>query len=202
MNVQAIKISPRFFFGVGLLILSAAFLLPRTTEAAVCLRQTGGCRDFATVQEANDAGAADAGLSGFTTFCGACTEVVGCPGSTATANPPTDVNGECAVTPAGAAELTPIRGGPVIGFTNPICKPGQSCSPQIIIGNIVRAALGIVGSIALLMFIIGGFIWMLAGGNTEKVKKSRDIMIWAGLGLLVIFAAYMIINFIINTFAS
>lgn len=90
----------------------------------------------------------------------------------------------------------------MIGFTNPICKPGKPCTPQIIIGNLIRAVLGIVGSIALLMFIIGGFTWMLAQGNTEKVKKAREIMIWAGLGLVVIFASYTIVNFIIKAAAS
>ncbi len=67
---------------------------------------------------------------------------------------------------------------------------------QQLIGSVIGAILGIVGSIALVMFIIGGFQWMTAGGNMEKVKKGRDTLVWATLGLVVVFAAYAILRFI------
>ncbi|MCK4539930.1 hypothetical protein KAU09_02120 [Candidatus Parcubacteria bacterium] len=47
-----------------------------------------------------------------------------------------------------------------------------------------RVAESVVG------FIYGGFTWMLAAGSSEKVQKGKDILIWATLGLVVIFSAY------------
>lgn len=90
------------------------------------------------------------------------------------------------------------RTGAVIGFTNPLCRQDQPCSIPIIIGNIIRAVLGIVGSIALLMFIYGGITWLISQGNQEKVKTAKEILVWATLGLVVIFAGYILVEFIIK----
>jgi uncharacterized membrane protein YjfL (UPF0719 family) len=46
------------------------------------------------------------------------------------------------------------------------------------------------------MFIYGGFTWMLAAGSAEKVKKGRDIIIWAAIGLVIIFSAYAIVKMV------
>ncbi len=73
---------------------------------------------------------------------------------------------------------------------------GKADNPNVLIGQIIKAALGLVGSLALLMFVYGGFTWMLSAGNTEKVQKGKNIFIWATIGLIVIFSAYGIIRFL------
>jgi hypothetical protein len=67
-----------------------------------------------------------------------------------------------------------------------------------LIGFIIRAITGIVGSIALLMFVAGGFVWMTAAGNEERVKLGKNILIWSTLGLVVIFSAYAITRYVIT----
>lgn len=67
------------------------------------------------------------------------------------------------------------------------------------IGNIINSIFGFVGSIALLMFIYGGLAWMTSGGNAEKVKKSRDTLVWAAIGLVFIFLSYAIASILIRT---
>ena len=69
---------------------------------------------------------------------------------------------------------------------------------RVIIGTIIKAALGLSGSIALLMFIYGGFMWLTSQGNTEKIEKGKQVLIWATIGLAVIFFAYTIVNAVIN----
>ena len=71
-------------------------------------------------------------------------------------------------------------------------------SPNQLIGQIINGVLGIVGSLALVMFIYGGFVWMLAAGSNEKVQKGKDILVWATIGLVVIFAAFAIVDFILR----
>ncbi|MBI2002992.1 hypothetical protein HYT45_04065 [Candidatus Uhrbacteria bacterium] len=83
-------------------------------------------------------------------------------------------------------------------FAGELPNPLGTSDIRIIIANIIRAALGIVGSIALLMFIYGGFLWLTSGGNDEKVKKGKDTLVWATLGIATIFAAYAILNFVIG----
>ncbi len=74
-------------------------------------------------------------------------------------------------------------------------------TPQILIGRIITAVMGIVGSIALLMFVYGGLIWMTSSGNQEKVKKGRDIVLWSAIGLIVIFMSYALTRFVLSTIA-
>jgi len=71
--------------------------------------------------------------------------------------------------------------------------------PQDIYGRLIYAFIGVTGAVALSMFILGGFQWMTAGGNPEKIKKGRDTLMWAVLGLLVIFSSYAILRAIFQT---
>lgn len=85
------------------------------------------------------------------------------------------------------------------------CPTGQVCldnplnvdSPQLLIGQIINSVLGVVGSIALVMFIYGGLTWMTSGGSSEKVKKGRDVIVWSAVGLIVIFISYGLVRFLI-----
>jgi len=81
-------------------------------------------------------------------------------------------------------------------LTNPL---GTTTTVPLLIGNVITAALGVVGSLALLMFIYGGFTWMLAAGNDEAIKKGKGILLWATIGLIVIFGSYSLVNFLITS---
>ncbi len=80
-------------------------------------------------------------------------------------------------------------------FPNPL---GEGTTVEVLIGRVIQAILGVVGSLALLMFIYGGLTWMTASGNKEKVEKGKDIIIWATLGLVVIFTSYVLVKFVIT----
>src|SRR3989338_5720955 len=55
---------------------------------------------------------------------------------------------------------------------------------------------GIVGALALLFFIYGGFTLILSRGSTDQVKKGKDIMVAAVIGLVIVFGAYMLVKFL------
>jgi len=82
-----------------------------------------------------------------------------------------------------------------VTLDNPL---GGINTAQDLIGQIVNAILGVVGSLALLMFVYGGLTWMTAAGNEEKIKKGKGILMWATIGLVVIFTSYAVLNFIIG----
>ncbi|MDD4995084.1 MAG: hypothetical protein PHW53_01275 [Patescibacteria group bacterium] len=69
---------------------------------------------------------------------------------------------------------------------------------QTMIGRIIQYALGIVGSIALLIFVAGGFIWLTSAGNADRIKSGKNMIVWAVIGLAVIFSAYAITKFILT----
>ena len=66
--------------------------------------------------------------------------------------------------------------------------------------NVSNLILGIVGSLALLMFVIGGFLMLISAGNSEKVSKAKNIILAAVIGLALVFASYLIINFVMEAF--
>jgi hypothetical protein len=108
-----------------------------------------------------------------------------------------------AITFAAGDFNTPCPGG-VCKLDNPLNPNGitdgsQIDSPQKLIGIVINSVLGVVGSIALLMFIYGGLTWMTSSGNAEKVKKGRDIILWSAIGLVVIFSAYALTRFVLST---
>jgi hypothetical protein len=70
-------------------------------------------------------------------------------------------------------------------------------SVQKVTGGIINSILGIIGSIALLMFIYGGFTWLTSGGSAENVKKGKEIIVWAVIGLAIVFLSYGLVTFLI-----
>lgn len=89
-------------------------------------------------------------------------------------------------------------GGGTTAGTVSLNNPLPDTSPQKLIGTVIKAVLGIVGSLALVMFIYGGFMWMTSAGNAEQVQKGKNVLIWAALGLAVIFSAYALVKFVIE----
>lgn len=71
-----------------------------------------------------------------------------------------------------------------------------------LIKRLISLILGFLGVIAVLIILWAGFIWMTAGGETDKVDKAKK-MIYAGItGLIIIFAAYAISSFVFTNLAS
>jgi len=85
---------------------------------------------------------------------------------------------------------------PPVTLDNPL---GTQTDTDIntLIGKVIQAVLGVVGSLALVMFIYGGLVWMTAAGSNEKVQKGKDILIWATIGLVIIFTSYALVRFVL-----
>jgi hypothetical protein len=73
---------------------------------------------------------------------------------------------------------------------------------RVVIGNIIKAALGLTGVLALLMFIWGGIQWLTSGGSPEKVKAGKSTLTWAVIGLVVIFTSYTLVSTLITALSS
>lgn len=54
----------------------------------------------------------------------------------------------------------------------------------------------IVGALALLFFIYGGFTLILSRGSTDQVKKGKDILVASIVGLIIVFGAYTLVRFL------
>lgn len=56
--------------------------------------------------------------------------------------------------------------------------------------------LGLVGSLALLAFVVGGLMWMLSGGKAELVSRGKQTILGAVIGLAIVFTSFMIIQMV------
>jgi hypothetical protein len=75
---------------------------------------------------------------------------------------------------------------------------GTTMTLPMIIARFVQIFFGILGVIAICLLIYGGFIWMTAAGDPDKVNKAKQIITNAVIGLIIIFSAFAIATFIMS----
>jgi len=81
-------------------------------------------------------------------------------------------------------------------------ETGGICCALLMVINFSRMILGIVGSVALLMFIIGGFMWITSAGSSERVNKGKSLMTNTIIGIVIVAVAWFAVNFIVNSLAG
>jgi hypothetical protein len=72
-------------------------------------------------------------------------------------------------------------------------------SPETIIANIISGVLGFIGVLFLVLMIYAGFLWMTAQGEEKKVTQARQIIVGAVIGVVVVFSAYAITQFVLTS---
>ncbi len=85
-------------------------------------------------------------------------------------------------------------------FAEELPNPLKTKSIAEIIGRVIRGAFGLAGSLALIIFIWGGFLWVTARGDEKQVKSGWDTVTWGALGIIVIFGSYMIAEQLLKIF--
>lgn len=101
-------------------------------------------------------------------------------------------------TPAQAAFEAGWNKAPDLGTEYPAFSGLQPVDVRITIALIVRAGIGLLGIVVLVIFLYAGFTWMTAGGNDEKITEAKGWMYGAIVGLIIIFLAFAIVTFVIN----
>ena len=80
-----------------------------------------------------------------------------------------------------------------------LVNPLKTADVPSLVRNVVSTAVGVVGALALLIFVYGGFLWLTSGGEAAKIQAGKDAMKWAAVGLAVVFSSYAIVSFILST---
>lgn len=80
-----------------------------------------------------------------------------------------------------------------VGLPNPIRCPDATC----LVSQVIRYILGTIAVIATLMFIWGGVMMLTSGGNPEMVKKAKETLTWATIGIVVILISWAAIRFVL-----
>lgn len=74
--------------------------------------------------------------------------------------------------------------------------------PRDIASSVINVILGFLGIVAVVIILIGGFKWMTAGGNEDKVSEAQKLITAGVIGLIIILAAYAIAKFVLDQLVS
>ncbi len=91
-------------------------------------------------------------------------------------------------------------------FNNTLC-PGPNCNEAVgdvatikgleaVFENVISVALAFAGIVLFVMFLMGGFRYLTAGGDAKAVEAAKGTLTHAILGLVVLILAWIIIQFI------
>jgi hypothetical protein len=64
--------------------------------------------------------------------------------------------------------------------------------------RLINVALGFLGIVAVIIVLIGGFKYMLSGGNDEKTADARKLIVSGIIGLAIILSAWAITTFVLS----
>lgn len=99
-------------------------------------------------------------------------------------------------------DINEVKDGELGRFiTDPICAFCGDCTLNNFLGigvNISKIILKYLGIFALLMFTIGGVVWISSGGSTEKVQLGKKIITGAVVGMVIVLSSVLIVRVIGN----
>jgi hypothetical protein len=67
---------------------------------------------------------------------------------------------------------------------------------QEAIGRVINGVAGVLAAVAVAFIVAGGIRILTAGGNEQSVQSGKKMIIYALVGLAIIFFAYVGLNFI------
>lgn len=64
------------------------------------------------------------------------------------------------------------------------------------IRNVIKLIAGLAGLVATGFFVVGGFGYITSSGNPEHLDKAKRTLLWSGIGLAIVIAAFVISNIV------
>ncbi|RJQ13746.1 hypothetical protein C4553_02535 [Candidatus Parcubacteria bacterium] len=90
---------------------------------------------------------------------------------------------------------------------NLVKDPCTVCHTLVVVQRIINLLIGpppggIVYAIVIAMVAYGGFIYLTAGGSEGRVRKAKEVLSAALIGLLIGLGSYLIVNTVINVMSG
>jgi len=80
------------------------------------------------------------------------------------------------------------------------CKKPDAAANRLegLITNIINVFSAIVGSVAVIMIIIGGFRYITSAGDSNSVGGAKNTILYAIVGLIIVVFAQIIVRFVLQ----
>lgn len=79
-------------------------------------------------------------------------------------------------------------------------QSGQGADIGPIFGTITNVLLFLLGAVSVIMLVIGGFRYVISGGDSNQLQGAKNTILYAVVGLVVAIMAYAITDFVIDLF--
>ena len=77
---------------------------------------------------------------------------------------------------------------------------GNNSTDKNLTGNvqsIINGVILVLGTVAVIIIIMGGIQYMTSSGDSGKVKKAKDTILYGVIGLIICVLAFAIVNFVV-----
>jgi hypothetical protein len=85
---------------------------------------------------------------------------------------------------------------------NDTCSDPGANQATSSLGKIIKQIIDIlsfvIGAVAVIMIIVGGFKYITSGGDSGKVSGAKNAIIYALIGLIIVALAQVIVRFVLN----
>ena len=81
------------------------------------------------------------------------------------------------------------------------CRESGDESFSFIVRRIINIFSVVVGAVSVIMIIIGGFRYIISGGDSSGVSGAKNTILYAIVGLVIVLFAQIIIRFIVSNIA-
>lgn len=71
-----------------------------------------------------------------------------------------------------------------------------------VVGRVIRAIIGIVGVLLLVMMIYGGVLYMTSAGSEDRIGMAKKVLTYAIFGVVVVALAFTVTTYIVNALIS
>lgn len=85
-----------------------------------------------------------------------------------------------------------------VGTTVSACQEQGDDSFSFIVRRIINIFSIVVGAVSVVMIIIGGFRYIISGGDSSGVSSAKNTILYAIVGLVIVLFAQVIIRFILT----
>ena len=75
---------------------------------------------------------------------------------------------------------------------------GPPPSPFYIVFVVIRVLMMLLGTIFIVLIVYGGFVWMTAAGDENRVSKAKDVIRNGTIGVVLIIGAFAITRFVLG----
>lgn len=98
-----------------------------------------------------------------------------------------------------ALAYDPLAGACASGSTSEVCaNKNEKIEPFI--KTIINTLLYVVGILSVVMIIVAGIMYTISSGDSGRVSKAKNMLMYSIVGLVVAFLAYAIVNWVVDLF--